>query len=516
MGMSDDNNIIGKQIGQFLVVEEIGRGGMATVYRATQQSINRTVALKVLPRTFLHDPGFYERFVREVDVIAHLEHPHIVPIYDFGEQDGMPYIAMRYLSGGSLRALIKGQGASLRDLVRPVSQIAQALDHAHQNGIIHRDLKPGNVLLDDKNNAYLSDFGIARVMNSNLTGSAIIGTPAYMSPEQANGEAVDGRADIYSLGIVIFELITGREPFIAETPIAMILKHINERVPFLSDFRDDVPAALDAVIAKATEKQPENRFSSGAELAEAFENAVRNAGTAIAIPLRQEPKHDPEDPTVPPPARDAAPVATPRPTPKPSPALDGATITPQTDPALSKQVKSARHGFPWAEGIAGILVLAVIALIIWWGLGRVNTPRAAFEGGTVYTLDRYSVTVPQSWGFIRRPPQETHVWVSPDVNAKLDIAVLPLATDAAAQQSAYLASRFGAGYTLIDSAQSGAVLRQSYRRAADVEYPEGQTDVFITQEAGQLVVVALYAADSVATEALPQLEAVLQNVVVRR
>ncbi|MCL4256227.1 MAG: serine/threonine protein kinase, partial [Anaerolineae bacterium] len=204
------DDLIGKTLGQFEIAEEIGRGGMATVYKARQRSMNRTVAIKVLPRQMLHDPGFYERFEREVDVISHLEHPHILPIYDYGQDDGLPYIAMRYLGGGSLEQRIRRGHVRVEDIEKPLRQVAQALDYAHQQGIIHRDLKPGNIMLDENGNAYLTDFGIARVLGSDLTGSMIIGTPAYMSPEQANGLPVDGRSDIYSLGIVLYEWITGR------------------------------------------------------------------------------------------------------------------------------------------------------------------------------------------------------------------------------------------------------------------------------------------------------------------
>lgn len=181
------DDLIGKILGQFEIGEEIGRGGMATVYKARQRSMNRTVAIKVLPRQMLHDPGFYERFEREVDVISHLEHPHILPIYDYGQEEGLPYIAMRYLGGGSLEQRIRRGTVRIEDIEKPLRQVAQALDYAHQQGIIHRDLKPGNIMLDENGNAYLTDFGIARVLGSDLTGSMIIGTPAYMSPEQANG-----------------------------------------------------------------------------------------------------------------------------------------------------------------------------------------------------------------------------------------------------------------------------------------------------------------------------------------
>ncbi|MEM6285488.1 MAG: protein kinase, partial [Chloroflexota bacterium] len=333
-------NLIGQQIGQFTILEEVGRGGMATVYRATQQSINRDVAVKVLPQQFLHDPGFFERFKREVDVVAHLEHPHIVPIFDYGESDGMPYIAMRYLAGGTLRSLIAEGQPPLRNLILPMQQVASALDHAHLQGIIHRDLKPGNVLLDASGNAYLTDFGIARVLNSDLTGSAIIGTPAYMSPEQARGDVLDARADVYSLGVVLFELITGQEPFQAETPIAMILKHLHERVPNLSDIRTDVPADVDKVIAKATEKSPADRYSSAGALAEAFTKAVEGTASTVSIadgsgtpattgPAPQENAGETE-PELPP-----TPRYIPKPGQEPPMGLDGPTVTPASGIAAS-------------------------------------------------------------------------------------------------------------------------------------------------------------------------------------
>jgi len=251
--MNDD--LIGKSLGQFEIIEEVGRGGMASVYRARQTSINRIVAIKVLPKSLLHDPSFYERFTREVALVAHLEHPHILPIHDYGEVDGTPYIAMRYLAGGSMAEWIRRGLPPLDKLAKPVEQVSSALDYAHQEGVIHRDLKPGNVLLDENGNAYLSDFGIARVLDSNLTGSAIIGTPAYMSPEQANGLPLDARSDIYSLGVVLYELVTGREPFEA-VPVGARrgerLQHdraVGTRFDLVGDVAQNPPAVAGADVA---------------------------------------------------------------------------------------------------------------------------------------------------------------------------------------------------------------------------------------------------------------------------
>ncbi|MEL7235021.1 MAG: protein kinase, partial [Chloroflexota bacterium] len=377
------DNLVGKQIGQFTILEEVGRGGMATVYRATQQSINRDVAVKVLPQQFLHDPGFFERFKREVEVIAHLEHPHIVPIFDYGENNGMPYIAMRYLAGGTLRNIIKSGQPQLKDLIRPIQQVASALDHAHLQGIIHRDLKPGNVLRDTSGNAYLTDFGIARVLNSDLTGSAIIGTPAYMSPEQARGETLDARADVYSLGVVLFELITGEEPFKAETPIAMILKHLHERVPYLSEYRADIPADVDKVIAIATEKQASDRYSSAGALAEAFTRAVEGTASTVSIPTNK-PATPPAEPAAEPALHDsetvtelpATPAYVPRPGLEPPMGMDGPTVTPASGIASSaiKQADASQQAptkaSPRQRRIPGwVYTFAVSALVLVLGGG---------------------------------------------------------------------------------------------------------------------------------------------------
>ena len=277
--MSDD--FTGKTLGQYEVIEEVGRGGMATVYKARQSSINRTVAVKVLPRNLLHDPDFFERFEREVDVIAHLEHPHILPIYDYGKAEGVPFIVMRYLPGGSLQDLIRKGQVPLERIEKPITQVASALDHAHQAGIIHRDLKPANILLDNAGNAYLTDFGIARVLGSDLTGSMLIGTPAYMSPEQASGQPLDARSDIYALGVVLFEFITGREPYQAETPVALLFKHINEAIPPIANFRTDVPPAVEAVVTRATSKDPDDRYASAGELAQALRDAMQTPLVSI-------------------------------------------------------------------------------------------------------------------------------------------------------------------------------------------------------------------------------------------
>lgn len=275
------NNLIGSKLGRYDVLEEAGRGGMATVYKGLDSEINRTVAIKVLPPHFLQDPSFFERFKREIDVIARLEHPHILPIYDYGKtQYGVPFIVMRYMGGGTISQL---SGVDpLQRLERPLRQIAQALDYAHRQGIIHRDIKPGNIMMDEDGNAYLTDFGIAHVQDSQLTGSGIIGTPHYMSPEQIQSEEVTGHADQYSMGVVLYELLAGERPYHTETLPSVLLKHMHEALPPLELYREDIPPAIEEVVAKATSKRPEDRFATVVEMADAFSQSLH--GATLATP----------------------------------------------------------------------------------------------------------------------------------------------------------------------------------------------------------------------------------------
>jgi serine/threonine-protein kinase len=250
---------------------------MATVYRAYDPRFDREVAVKVLPREFLHDPQFRVRFEREIKTVAKLEHPAIVPVYDVGEEDGQPYFVMRYMTGGSLSDWIKRGAFSLQDTARIIERLASALAYAHQKGIIHRDLKPGNVLFDQNGDPYVTDFGVAKFTEaaSNVTGSAIIGTPAYMSPEQAQSEKIDGRSDIYGMGVIIYEMLCGKQPYEADTPMGVVIKHITDPVPDISDTNPKLPPGVSDIIKTAMAKDRKQRFSTMTELANAV-NSVAN------------------------------------------------------------------------------------------------------------------------------------------------------------------------------------------------------------------------------------------------
>ena len=269
-----------QKFGRYEIKAEIGRGGMATVYHAYDPRFEREVALKVLPREMLHDVQFRTRFDREAKTIAMLEHPAIVPVYDFGEEEGQPYFVMRYMTGGSLSDRMKNGPMVLQEAARILAHIAPALDDAHNKGIIHRDLKPGNILFDQFNEPYISDFGIAKLNESqtNVTGSAIVGTPAYMSPEQAQGEGIDGRSDIYGLGVILFELLTGQQPYHGDTPMSVVVKHITDPVPHILDVKPDLPPDIEVIIEKAMAKDRNERFQNVRSLADAL-SKVASGGT---------------------------------------------------------------------------------------------------------------------------------------------------------------------------------------------------------------------------------------------
>jgi predicted Ser/Thr protein kinase len=276
-----------EKIGRYEVRGEIGRGGMATVFQAYDPRFERDVAIKVLPSEFTHDAQFRTRFEREAKTIALLEHPAIVPVYDFGEEEGQPYIVMRYMSGGSLAERLKGPMAA-NEVVQLFSRLAPALDAAHARGIIHRDLKPGNILFDQYGNSFLSDFGIARMAQNpsaaTLTGGNILGTPAYMSPEQIQGDKeLDGRSDIYAMGVILYQLLTGSAPYQATTPARVMMMHILEPVPQILQNRPDLPETVQEVLAKAMAKEPDDRYPTNNAMAEDISSALHGFGSSPAL-----------------------------------------------------------------------------------------------------------------------------------------------------------------------------------------------------------------------------------------
>ncbi len=276
----DELHLVGRTLGNYQILEEIGRGGMAIVYRAYQPSLNRQVAIKVLPPHFTFDRQFVERFLREAQAAASLRHPNIVVVHDVAEQNGLYYIVMEYLQGQTLRQLIEREGPlSPARVARMVERIASALDYAHQRGFVHRDVKPGNIFVGADDHPTLTDFGIAKAASgTQLTRSGmLIGTPEYMSPEQAQGEQVDRSTDIYALGIVVYQMLSGQVPFGGTTPHAILYKQINESPPPLRALQPGLPRALEGALARALAKDPRARYPN----AEAFAKAL--AGTVTSL-----------------------------------------------------------------------------------------------------------------------------------------------------------------------------------------------------------------------------------------
>jgi serine/threonine protein kinase len=258
---------------RFEILEEVGRGGMASVYKAVQKNLNRTVALKVIHKNLVHYKEFLERFHREAQLSASLNHPNIVTIYDQGSENGIHYISMEYLEGLDLHHMIRDKGRlSTEESINIISPVAEALDYAHTKGIIHRDIKSSNIIITSDGRAILTDFGIAHAVTATkLTQSGmIIGTPDYMSPEQAISGQVDAQSDLYSLGVVLYECITGDLPFKGETPVSTIYKIINEKIEPINKIVPDAPKWVGTVINKVLAKNKKNRFISGKEFSKAL------------------------------------------------------------------------------------------------------------------------------------------------------------------------------------------------------------------------------------------------------
>ncbi|MGC9397390.1 MAG: protein kinase domain-containing protein [Anaerolineae bacterium] len=374
------NPYIGKTLGSYQLTEQIGQGGMATVFKAYQPSMDRYVAVKILPSHFTQDATFVARFTQEARVLARLEHPHILPVYDYGEQEGVTYLVMRYIEAGTLHDLIAERGTlNLREIVRLMGQVGRALGYAHDQGVIHRDIKPSNVLIDPQGNAFLTDFGIAKIVagTAKFTGTgAVIGTPAYMAPEQGLGKPLDERCDIYALGVMLYEMVTGQVPFDAETPLAVMMKHVYDPLPLPRFFRPDIPEVIERVILKALAKSPEDRFQTALEMVETLERAVEGLPTEVILPPI------PGGPTAviptPPPSPPAEAPAVPTPAPTPAPPSPPPSIREAVTEAVPAREKRA---FPWLPIVGGAvgLIILVVAALLWWipRLGGDEEPFAA-------------------------------------------------------------------------------------------------------------------------------------------
>ncbi|MFI6154905.1 serine/threonine-protein kinase [Kitasatospora sp. NPDC051170] len=293
------SGLVGRRVGAYRLEEEIGRGGMAVVYRAKDLRLGRSVAVKLLAPELARNEVFRKRFMHESEAAAAIDHPHIVPVFDAGEQDGLLYLAMRYVEGGDLRTLITRTGPLPLDRVTDLAlQIASALDAAHAHGLVHRDVKPGNLLVapgtdgEHPEHLYLADFGLTKksLSLSGLTSvGQIVGTLDYAAPEQISGKPLDGRCDQYALACVVFELLAGAPPFRRESDLALLWAHLNDPPPTLHHHRPDLPATIEPVLARALAKTPDQRYDTCLHFATALRTATTPPPTQVIPPAPEPP-----------------------------------------------------------------------------------------------------------------------------------------------------------------------------------------------------------------------------------
>lgn len=339
---------IGENVGPYRVIEQLGQGGMATVYKAYHAALDRYVAIKVLHPAFLQDASFQKRFQREARAVARLEHPNIVPVYDFAEHAGQPYLVMKFIEGDTLKARLRQGPVSKGEGLRIVESAGAALSYAHQRGILHRDIKPSNILITPDGNVFLADFGLARMAEageSTLSGDMMMGTPQYISPEQARGEKnLDPGTDIYSFGVVLYEMVVGRVPFNADTPFSIIHDHIYKPLPIPSRLNPRVPPGVERVLLKSLAKERADRYATIDEMVAAFREAVNEEAAPSG-------------------ARPAAAAAASRPPapPPPSPAVEA----PQAAPSGAKPPAPKRRRWLWAlGGLVGLCMCGFVFLAL--------------------------------------------------------------------------------------------------------------------------------------------------------
>ena len=364
-------DLTGQTMGKYQLTERLGRGGMADVYKGYQPGLDRYVAVKVLHSHLAEDADFINRFKREAKTVAELRHPHIVQVFDFDVQGENYYMVMEYIPGGRTLKEILQDVAGRKERLSPilaldvVAKLADALEYAHRLGMVHRDIKPSNILIPSPDRPVLSDFGIARIMGATgLTASgAMIGTPAYMSPEQGRGEPADERSDIYALGVVLYEMVTGQPPYDADTPYGVILKHINDPIVPPHVLVGELPDAIERVVLKSLAKNPDDRYDSMAQMRDALRAALdvlQGAETAVSMatpPVQVDLKgRIPEETTI--------------------PAVAGKGVQTIAADLAAEWPDRRRPWWPWAAGTG--LVLAIVLVVV--GLVALDVFDSGSEG----------------------------------------------------------------------------------------------------------------------------------------
>ncbi|MBB2745844.1 UNVERIFIED_ORG: serine/threonine protein kinase [Microbispora rosea subsp. rosea] len=432
--------LVGRRLGDYTVEAVVGRGGMATVYRARDQRLGRAVALKVLAPQLAHDDRFRDRFVRESRMVASIDHPNIIPVYEAGERDDLLFIAMRYVEGNDMRKLVQSEGALPVGRANPLfAQIASALDAAHAHGLVHRDVKPANILVTRSDHVYLTDFGLTKssAAEAGLTSHGhFMGTPRYVAPEQIRGLPVDGRSDLYAFACVVYEALAGQPPFQRDTELALLYAHVSHDPPPLTPYRPDLPHAVNAVITRALAKSPGERF----ETCQAFVSALRDAisggaGDPAPVSPSYPPGSYPPDPPIsagsagsagsrpqgsyPPVTPSSFPPGTRPPVSHPSGSVPAASRPPVSHPSsgpvqghgsyppasphsqatvASAASRDHRRGLPLGPLIGGLAVLVSIAVAAALLLTRGGDTAATWNTYPGSTAAPFTMSYPSAWG----------------------------------------------------------------------------------------------------------------------
>jgi len=380
---------IGENVGPYRITEQLGQGGMATVYKAYHAALDRYVALKVLHPAFSEDKTFELRFQREARVVARLEHPHIVPVYDYAEHEHRPYLVMKFIEGETLKARLSRGALSSEEIQRVVDSVGSALAYAHKQGILHRDIKPSNVLIATDGTMYLADFGLARIAQageSTLSSDSIMGTPQYISPEQAMGKKdLDEGTDIYSFGVMLYELVVGQVPFNADTPFSIIHDHIYSPLPMPREVNPKVPESVERVLLKALAKERADRYDSVDSLVRAFKKAwdaagVPMQGTALTLPK----------------AVSASKTAAASRAPK---------VEQPVETVTAKQVGAQKRTSPWMFIAGGVvIVLCCLFGFVAFRNGRLNNNLPAFFNSTRTAAPAVATLPPPTLPATQVPP----------------------------------------------------------------------------------------------------------------
>lgn len=373
--MAEKDPFLNRNIDEYKIEALLGVGGMARVYRGVDMRLKRRVAVKIIGYPHQQDKAYITRFEREAQVIAQLSHPNVVPLYRYGEKDGFLYMVMQYIDGSDLHSILSsyrsdGEFMDLEDALRIARDICLGLDYVHARGVIHRDIKPSNILLDREGRAYLSDFGLALVTDVGTLGE-VFGSPQYMAPEQSISSAnAEARSDLYSMGVILYEIFTGRTPFEAADPLELAMMHLNDPVPLPRSLRPEITPRVEAVLLKTLSKNPQDRYSSGADLLEALTQAARGPLLPEAPPpstisrltvlerVRLKTASKPTPPLLPPRQ-------------KPRAGHQAAETGSPFQPAPPKQPAQSRRITPWiiGAGLAGLLLFGLAcAWLLWTGI----------------------------------------------------------------------------------------------------------------------------------------------------